>query len=182
LQYIYDCHNLENSVKTETSSFRLEKEIFEDFKKHAKDKGLTTNSMINKIMKEYVQWDSKATSMQVIPYPSGIIMALLKKYSEEELRKIARNHAKEHFSENLLLLKNEESVNAYIEMAKSWCNASGFPYSTKEKNGEIVFTVRHNQGSKYSILLDELVKTQIEILTKKRAETKVMSNSVSFWI
>jgi len=169
-------------VKTETSSFRLEKEIFEDFKKHAKDQGLTTNSMINKIMKEYMQWGSKATSAQIIPYPSGIIMALLKKHSEEELRKIARNHAKEHFSENLLLLKNEESVDAYIEMAKNWCSASGFPYSTKEKDGEIVFTIRHNQGSKFSALLDEIIKTEIEILTKKRAETKVMGNSISFWI
>ena len=169
-------------MKTETSSFRLEKEIFEDFKKHAKDQGLTTNSMINKIMKEYMQWGSKSTSVQIIPYPSGIIMALLKKYSEEELRKIARNHAKEHFSENLLLLKNEESVDAYIEMVKNWCSASGFPYSTKEKNEEIVFTVRHNQGSKFSALLDEIIKTEIEILTKKRAETKVMGNSVSFWI
>ena len=169
-------------MKTETSSFRLEKEIFEDFKKHAKDQGLTTNSMINKIMEEYMQWGSKSTSMQIIPYPSGIIMALLKKHSEEELREIARNHAKEYFSENLLLLKNEESVDAYIEMAKNWCKASGFPYSTKEKKGEIVYTVRHNQGSKFSVLLDEIIKTQIEILTKKRAKTKVMNNSVSFWI
>jgi len=169
-------------MKTETSSFRLEKEIFEDFKKYAKDQGLTTNSMINKIMEEYMQWSSKSTSMQIIPYPSGIIMALLKKYSEEELRKIARNHAKEHFSENILLLKNEESVDAYTEMAKSWCKASGFAYSTKEKKGEIVFTARHNQGSKFSVLLDEIIKTQIEILTKKRAKTKEMNNSVSFWI
>jgi len=169
-------------MKTETSSFRLEKKIFEDFKNHAKDNGLTTNSLLNKIMKEYMEWNSKATSMQIIPYPSGIILALLKKHSTEELRKISRNHAKEYFSENLLLLKNEESVGAYIEMIKNWCDASGFPYSTKEKNGKIVFTVRHNLGSKYSILLDEAIKTAIEILTKKRAETKLMSNSVSFWI
>jgi len=169
-------------VKTETASFRLEKEIFEDFKKHAKDQGLTTNSLINKIMKEYMQWGSKAALAQIIPFPSRVIMALLKKYSEEEIRKISRNYAEEHFSENLLLLKNEESVDAYIEMAKNSCNAAEFPYSTREKDGKIVFTIRHNLGSKYSALLDEAVKTQIEILTKKRAKTKVMGNSVSFWI
>ena len=169
-------------MKTETSSFRLDKEIFEDFKRHAKDKGLTTNSMINKIMKEYMQWGSNAISMQMIPSSSTVIMALLKKYDEAELRKIARNNAKEHFSENLLLLKNEETVDAYIEMIQNWCDASGFPYSTKEKNAEIVFTVRHNHRKKYSAMLDEAVKTHIEILTKKRAKTKVMSNSVSFWI
>jgi predicted DNA-binding protein len=169
-------------VKTETSSFRLDKEIFEEFKKYAKDHGLTTNSMINKIMKEYVQWGSKATSMQMIPSSSHVIMALLKKHNEEELRKIARDNAKEHFSENLLLLKNEESVEAYLEMLKNWCDASGFPYSTKEKDGEIVFTVRHNHGTKYSVMLDEAIKTHIEILTKKIGKTKQMSNSVSFWI
>jgi len=93
-------------VKTETSSFRLDKEIFEDFKRHAKDHGLTTNSMINKIMKEYMQWGSKATSMQMIPSSSHVIMALLKKHNEEELRKIARTNAKEHFSENLYYYHN----------------------------------------------------------------------------
>jgi len=169
-------------MKTETSSFRLEKEIFGEFKKHAKDKGLTTNSLLNKIMKEYVEWSSKAPALQIIPYPSKIVMELLKKYTEKELRKIGREHAKENFSENLLLLKNEESVEAYLGMIKNVCDASGFPYSTKEKNGTINFTIRHNQGNKFSIILDEIVKTQIEILTKKRAETKVMNNSVSFWI
>jgi len=66
-------------VKTETSSFRLEKEIFEDFKRHAKDQGLTTNSMINKIMKEYMQWGSKATSIQVIPSSSHDYHRFVKK-------------------------------------------------------------------------------------------------------
>ena len=169
-------------MKTETSSFRLEKEVFEDFKKYAKDHGLTTNSMINKMMKDFMQWGSKATSMQMIPSSSTVIMALLKKHTEEELRTISRNNAKEHFSENLLLLKNEESVPAYIEMVKNWCDASGFPYSTKEKDDVIVFTVRHNYGAKYSAMLDEAAKTHIEILTKKRAKTKIMVNSVSFWI
>jgi len=169
-------------MKTETSSFRLDKEIFEDFKRHAKDQGLTTNSMINKIMKEYMQWGSKALAIQVIPYPTKIIMALLKKRTEKEIREIARNHARESFSENILLLKNEETIEAFLEFAKNWCDASGFPYSTKEKDGTVNFTIRHNHGNAFSILLEEIIKTDIELLTKKRAEIKQMTNSVSFWI
>ena len=169
-------------MKTETSSFRLDKEIFEDFKRHAKDHGLTTNSMINKIMKDYMQWGSKAPAIQVIPYPTRIIIALLKKCTEKEIREIARNHAKESFSENMLLLKNEETVEAFLEVAKNRCDVSGFSYSTKEKEGITNFTIRHNHGNTFSILLEEIIKTDIEILTKKKAETKQMPNSVSFWI
>lgn len=169
-------------MKTETSSFRLDKEIFQEFKKYAKDQGHTTNSMVNKIMKEYMQWGSKAPAIQVIPYPSKIIMELLKNYPEDKIRKIGREHAKESFAENLLLAKNEISVDTFLEFAKNWCDASGFPYSTKEKDGTTNFSVRHNQGKSFSILLDEIIKTDIEILTKNRAETKMMANSVSFWI
>jgi hypothetical protein len=169
-------------MKTETSSFRLEKGVFDDFKKYAKDKGLTTNSLINKIMKEYMEWGSKAPSLQIIPYPSKIIMELIKNHTEDELRKIGRNYAKENFSENILLLRNEETVEAYLELAKSWCDAAGFPYSTKEKDEIINFTIRHNHGKMFSMLMDEVIKTNIETLTKKKAETKMMTNSVSFWI
>ena len=169
-------------MKTETSSFRLEKEIFEDFKKYAKDQNLTANSLVNKIMKVFMEWGSKSPAIQIIPQPSAIIIELLKKYTEEEIRKIGRTYAKENFSENILLLKNEESVEAFIEYAKNVCDACGFPYSIKEKNGTRNFTFRHNLGVKYSVLLDEIIKTEVEILTKKRAETKQMTNSVSFWI
>ena len=169
-------------MKTETSSFRLEKDVFEDFKKYAKDQGLTTNSLVNKIMKVFMEWGSKAPAIQIIPQPLDIIIQLLQQYTEEEIRKIGRKYANENFSENILLLKNEESVEAYLEYAKNVCDACGFSYSVKEKNDVTNFTFRHNHGAKYSSLLDEIIKTEVEILTKKRAETKHMTNSVSFWI
>ncbi len=169
-------------MKTESSSFRLEKDTFADFKKHAKDQGLTTNSMINKIMKEYMEWGSKAPSIQIIPYPTKIVTELLKNHTEEQIRKIGHDHAKESFSENILLLKNEESVDAFLEFVKNWCDASDFPHSIKEKDGTTNVTIRHNHGKLFSILMDEIIKTSVETLTKKRAETKMMTNSVSFWI
>ena len=55
-------------------------------------------------------------------------------------------------------------------------------YSTKEKEGIVNFTIRHNHGNTFSILLEEVIKTDIELLTRKKAETKQMLNSVSFWI
>ena len=169
-------------MKTETSSFRLDKEIFTEFKKQAKRQGLTTNSLINKIIKEYIQWGSMVSAIQVIPYPTSIIIELLKNSSEDQIKKIASNHVKEHLSENLLLMKNEETVDAYLELAQNWCESAGFPYSLKEKNETINFTIRHNHGKPFSYLLSEVIKCQVEELTKKRAEIKQTTNSVSFWI
>ena len=169
-------------MKTETSSFRLEKEVFAEFKKYAKKQHLTTNSLINKIMKEYVDWNSIIPAAQFIPISASFIVKLLKKHSEEEIRKAARVHVEEHFEENLLLIKNELSVEAYLEAIQNWADAAGFPISSREKSGITNYTLRHNQGTKFSILLEEHVKTAIEILTKERAKTKFTTNSISFWI
>ena len=70
-------------MKTETSSFRLDKEVFSEFKKKAKKQGLTTNSLINKVMKEYVDWSSVIPSIQLIPLSASLIVKFLKKHNEE---------------------------------------------------------------------------------------------------
>jgi len=120
-------------MKTESSSFRLNKDVFTEFKKHAKKQNLTTNSLINKIMKEYMEWGSIIPSIQVIPVSASLIAELLKNNTEEQLRKISRKHTEEHLVENLLMLKNEESIEAYLEAIQNWCDAAGFPITSREK-------------------------------------------------
>ena len=80
------------------------------------------------------------------------------------------------------MLKNEASIEAYLEAVQNWCDASGFPISSREKSGITNYTVRHNHGKKFSVLLEEEVKTAIEILTEEKAKTKLTTNSISFWV
>jgi predicted NACHT family NTPase len=169
-------------MKTESSSFRLDKEMFSEFKKKAKKQGLTTNSLINKVMKEYVDWSSVIPSIQLIPLSASLIVKFLKKHNEEEIRKAVREHVEEHIVENLLMVKNEESLDAFLEVVQNWCDSSGFPITSKEKNGTTNYSIRHNQGEKFSILLEEDVKTVIEVLTKEKAKIKHTTNAISFWV
>ena len=169
-------------MKTETSSFRLEKEFFTEFKKLAKKQNVTANSLINKIIKEYVQRNAQIPAVQFMPISATLISKFLQNFSESQIRKIARSQVEEHLAENLLMIKNEESLEAYLEAIQNWCDASGFPISIKEKNDVTNYTVRHNQGTKFSFLLEEQVKASLELLTKEQAKVKHTINSVSFWI
>ena len=169
-------------MKTETSSFRLDKDIFTEFKKHAKKQSITANSLINKIMREYVEWGAQIPSINLIPISASLIATFLKSHNEEQIRKVAKEHVEIHMVENLLMIKNEESIEAFLEEAENWCNAAGFPLSIRDKNNSTNYTVMHRQGTKFSIFIEETVKTSIEILTKEKARIKHTTNSVSFWI
>jgi predicted DNA-binding ribbon-helix-helix protein len=169
-------------MKTQSSSFRLEKDVFTEFKKHADKQNITTNSLINKVMKEYVEWGALIPAINLIPISATLIVTFLKNHTEEQIRDIARKHAEIHMAENLLIIKNEVSVDSFLQGLQRWCNSAGFPISIRERNGSIRYTIMHKQGAKFSILVEETIKTSIEILSEKKTGIKHTTNSVSFWI
>ena len=88
--------------------------MFTEFKKHAKKQNITVNSLVNKLMKEYVEWGAQIPSINLIPISASLIGLFLKSHNEEEIRKVAKEHAEIHMVENLLMLKNEESIEAFL--------------------------------------------------------------------
>ena len=169
-------------MKTETSSFRLDKDIFTEFKKHAKKQNITTNALINKVMQEYVEWGALIPAINLIPISATLIGTFLKSHTEEEIRKVASEHAGIHMVENLLMVKNEASLDSFLEGVQRWCNTAGFALSTRDKNDSTNYTIMHKQGTKFSILVEETIKTSIEILTKEKAKINHTTNSISFWV
>jgi len=167
-------------VKTETSSFRLDKDAFTKFKQFAKKENLTTNSLINKIIKNYVEFGAYGPALQLIPMATPLLMEFLKEMPETQIRKTAREFVIERAGESLLLLKGEITIDAFLEMAQLWCDASGYAYTFLEKNGSTTMTIRHNQSKKFSALLSEVIKANIEDVLKKRVEIKHTTNTVSF--
>ena len=167
-------------MKTETSSFRLDKDAFTKFKQHAKKENLTTNSLINKIIKNYVEYGAYRPALQQIPFPIPFLMEFLKEIPENQIRKIAREYVIERAGESLLLIKGEISLDAFLEIAQLWCDASGYAYTLREKNDSKTMTIRHNQGSKFSVLFSAVIKANIEDVLKKRIEIKHTTNTISF--
>lgn len=169
-------------MKTETSSFRLDKGAFAKFKQLAKKENLTTNSLINKIIKNYVEYGAYMPALQEIPIATPLLNALLKDRSENQIRKIARDHVLSRAGEMMLLLKGEITLDAFLELAQSWCDVCGYTYNLQNNNDSKTMTTRHNQGEKFSILISEIVKTNIEDVLKKRIKITHTANMVSFTV
>jgi len=169
-------------MKTETTSFRLNKEQLTALRQESKKQHISVNSLVNKMIKRYVEWDIFAPAIQYIPFPTTIIISMLNQLSEQQIRNIGREHSKKHAMENLLLLKNEITVDAYLEVVKTFCEMAEFTYSIREKNDLSSFTARHNQGIKFSILFSEVISADFEELFGSKVGVKETTNSVSFSI
>ena len=80
----------------------------------------------------------------------------------------------------MLLLRHEDTLEAFLDAAKDYFTVCGFPFSIQEKNGTIKITLRHTLGKKYSLYLEEIIKERIEQLTKERASVSSTTNTITF--
>ena len=168
-------------VKTEVGSFRINKENLDKLKKEAENESISLNSLVNKIIDTYVNWYSSAKKLGLIPVTPNILAELFKNLSEDEIKKLAKKQVPT-ISENLLLFRHEDTLEAFLDAAKDYFTVCGFPFSIQEKNGTRKISLRHNIGKKYSHYLQELIRERIEQLTKEKVSVSITTNTVTFSI
>ena len=166
-------------MKTEVGSFRLNKEILAKLKKEAESENISLNSLVNKILDTHVTWHSSAKKLGLIPIGPNVLTDLFKNLSEVEVKKLAKKQVPS-ISENVLLLRHEDTLESFLDAAKDYFTVCGFPFSIQEKNGTIKITLRHALGKKYSLYLEEIIRERIEQLTKERASVTSTTNTITF--
>ncbi len=165
-------------MKTEVGSFRLNKDVLSKLKKEAESEKLSLNSLVNKVLEAHVNWHSSAAKLGIIPIGSEVIIELFKNMTDDALKKLARKNAA-IISEDLLLLRNEDTLDAFLDLAQDYFGICGFPFSIREKDGNFRITVKHTLGKKYSLYIEEMVKIKIYDYTKEKPDVTSTSNTIT---
>jgi hypothetical protein len=67
----------ESKERTRTVSFRVPENILTEIEREAKTKLGSTNSLINKILLQYVQWDRYEERMKMFPLPAESLQHII---------------------------------------------------------------------------------------------------------
>ena len=165
-------------MKTEVGSFRLNKDILSKLKKEAESENLSLNSLVNKVLEMHVNWHSSAPKIGIVPVNSQVVKELFNNMSEDSVKKLAEKIAPE-ISEDLLLLRHEDTLETFLEIAQDYFGVCGFPFSAQEKNGKYTITVRHTLGKKYSLYIEEIIKIKINQYTKEKPNVSSTANTIT---
>jgi len=165
-------------MKTEVGSFRLNKDVLSKLKKEAESEKLSLNSLVNKVLEAHVNWHSSAAKLGIVPIGSEVLIDLFKNMTDDELKKLAKKNAA-IISEDLLLLRHEDTLDTFLDLAKDYFGICGFPFSTREKNGNFRITVKHTLGKKYSLYIEEMVRIKINEYTKEEPDVTSTANTIT---
>ena len=146
--------------KNSVISFRIFTELKESLEKESELKHITTNHLLNNIVRKYVQWDRFASEIGLVFLSKPIFRNLLSHIDEKELKILASSICRGTLKDATMFQKGHITFQTLLETVDMWLTNSHIPFrrfSHENKNEKYV--IQHDLGKKYSIYLHTAVST-----------------------
>ena len=172
--------------KSECTTFRFDSETLKSLREEAKQKDISTNTLLNQIVKEHLKWHANASNAGFIAVTRLLITNLMSHLSEQQIISMAENVAKNTNKDTILLLKNEYTMKSALDFIEDWIKISGYKYKHHEINGgqnRQMYIIQHDMGIKWSIYLANLYQflfDEVKKDNKRRTEFEKTENTLAF--
>jgi hypothetical protein len=174
--------------KTETTTFRFDSETMKSLRDEAKQKDISTNTLLNQIVKVHLKWHANASNAGFIAVRRLLITSLISYLSEQEIISVAENVAKNTNKDTILLLENEYTMKSALDFIENWIKISGYKYKHHEINdgqNRHMYVIQHDMGIKWSIYLTNLYQFLFDDVNKdnkRKIEIEKTENTLTFTV
>ncbi|MFZ0568202.1 MAG: hypothetical protein WAM22_09385 [Nitrososphaeraceae archaeon] len=174
--------------KTETTTFRFDYETMKSLREEAKQKDISTNTLLNQIVKVHLKWHVNASNAGFIAVRRLLITSLISHLSEQEIISVAENVAKNTNKDTILLLENEYTMKSALDFIENWIKISGYKYKHHEINdgqNRHMYVIQHDMGIKWSIYLTNLYQFLFDDVkkdNKRKIEIEKTENTLAFTV
>jgi predicted DNA binding CopG/RHH family protein/uncharacterized protein YihD (DUF1040 family) len=182
-------HHMESSADQhsehgkESITFRIDKVVLEKLKQEAAQKEVSLNTLINQIAKHHTDWHSSSVQAGLISVRKRLIVQLIEKLGDEEIRPLAADIAKEADKEFIRLLRREYNIESALDLVEIWAKVSGFPYRRDTiKDSVHEFYLQHDMGRKWSQYLSELYRNLFEEFQIAKVRFDITDNTLYFTV
>ena len=172
--------------KSESVTFRINSKVLNNLRREAEQKDISTNTLVNKLIKDHLNWHSNAAKAGFISVRRPFVSKVVKYLPEQEIIALAEYVAKTTNKDSILLMKNEYTIKSALDFLESWIKISDYPYRHEETNigqNKHSYVIQHDMGMKESIYLAALLQFLFDELGQnKRIEFDKTENTLAFTI
>jgi hypothetical protein len=176
-----------HTSSTTSVTFRIESNTLKNLRHEAEQKDISTNTLVNQIIKDHLNWHSNAAKAGFISIRRPFVSKVIKHLPEQEIISLAEYVAKTTNKDSILLMKNEYTIQSALDFLESWIKVSGYPYRHEETNNDQKkhsYVIQHDMGMKVSLYLAALFQFLFDELgqNKERIEFDKTENTLAFTI
>ena len=163
---------------TKCVTFRLSKEKLEQLRKAANTRNISPNTLVNQIIKSYLDWHSMAAHAKLYYLPKSFLIRLLNELTNDELNELAMETAKNDLVDVCLFLRGGFNIASISEIAETWLRIAQMSHRVEVIGGIYKIIIEHDMGRKYSYLIKEISRYLLEVAFETKSSCDVTENAV----
>jgi hypothetical protein len=164
--------------QTKTASFRIDGSLLDALADDSNGKQISLNTLVNQILREYIEWYANAPKVGYMIVRKSLMSAMLEKFSEDQIRQLAKLTAKQSREINLLFT-SEYNIESALKVIEYKMRMSGYVYRKDVHDDNYFYVIEHGLGPKWSLYLAELFAAEFEEVHRK-AEFEKLDNLLAF--
>jgi hypothetical protein len=154
--------------RTTNMTFRIENDIIQRLKYKAEEDEITLNTLVNHILKRYIDWGMYAEdSLGLITLAGPVAEELFNKLDKEEVVRLATEVGKGAVIDLILFMKGNLSPRSFIDWFLSRMkNSSALISAKSNSDGCQSYVIKHDMGGNWSLYHKTLVESIFKEMQK----------------
>jgi predicted hydrocarbon binding protein len=174
-----------STAKSDSITFRFDNEIIKSLRHEAKQRNISTNTLVNQIVKEHINWHFNAPKAGFIAVKRSLIVEVMNHLSEQEIISIAEHVAKTTHKDSILFIEKEYTMKSALDFLENWIKVSGYTYRHEELDDgqhRHMYLIQHDMGIKWSTYLANLYQFLFDELKKSKDKIEFVKteNTLAF--
>jgi hypothetical protein len=182
--YFRDIPDMNGNHKTYSTSvtFRFDSENIEKMRHHASGLGISLNSLINQIVKEYFEWHIFESKVGFVSILKPVVKEIFTKMSKEQIIQIAANSGKEEVRNALYFMKGRTDLDSFLSWFEAKMKNSSIQIShTFDRTSRIhTYVVKHDISENWSLYLKQIIEYIFNEVLERRVEVSISNTTLTF--
>ena len=146
-----DEHNIRDKRKTSTFTLRIDEDIIKSLQNESELHDISLNTLINKILKRYVEWDLYAYKVGMIPMAKPIITSLFNMMNEEEILDLVSNFGKNVVQDIAYFMKMKTDPDTFLAWFEIRMRRSFVEFNHLQEKDHHIYVLKHDLGYNWSL-------------------------------
>jgi hypothetical protein len=161
-------------------TFRIDESIMNKLRNESEQREVSLNTLVNQILKRYVEWDLYEPKVGMIPLAKPIVVEMFQKMNEDEIVDIARRIGKNAVKDIALFMKGKIDVNSFLSWFESRMKTSSVELNHMIENDSHTYIMKHDLGENWSFYHKNLLELIFNEILGKSIDINISNTTVMF--
>ena len=170
--------NKKGKIESESITFRIEKSILNELRSEADQKMESVNTLVNQIIKSYVQWHKPARNAGLGYFSKVLLAKSMNHLTDEQVIHMTEEFCSDHLKDIAHMLRSSHTFSSFMDGLCFWLDSSGYRFRIDSLNGTDTYVIQFDLGRKFSLYFKTLMKSVFEHFNVQNAEAEMTDNTV----